>query len=90
MQSANGGVVTRDEDIALFATRAVRPEFIRPRDVKFAVYGATAIVTGVDSLKGTYRGHPSEMALRFTDVLIQREGRWQLVAHQSTPVPAPR
>ena len=64
LQTADGGVVTRDEDIALFAARAVRPEFIRPRDLRVAVYGATAIVTGVDSLKGTYRGHPGEMALQ--------------------------
>jgi hypothetical protein len=27
------------------------------------------------------------MALRFLNVFVRREGRWQWVVHQSTPVP---
>ena len=29
-----------------------------------------------------------EMALRFTNVFVRRDGRWQLVLHHSTPVQA--
>ena len=65
----------------------IRPEFIRPADLRVAFYGDVAVVTGTDHLKGTYRGRSGEMTLRFTDVLVRRDGRWQLVLQQSTRVP---
>jgi ketosteroid isomerase-like protein len=50
-----------------------------------SAYGDTAIVTGVENLKGVAGGVPGEMALRFTNVFVRRDGRWQLVLHHSTP-----
>jgi ketosteroid isomerase-like protein len=55
-------------------------------DMQVSTYGSTAVVTGVENLKGTYKGRSGEMALRFTNVLVWRDGRWQLVSHQSTRV----
>jgi TonB family protein len=81
-----GSVIDRNADIALFASRAIRPEAIKDEDLKVSVYGETAVMTGLERLKGTYNGHTGEVALRFTNVLIQRDGRWQLVAHQATEV----
>lgn len=46
-----------------------------------------ASVTGIENLAGTYKGNYGEMALRFLNVFVRREGRWQWVVHQSTPVP---
>lgn len=83
-----GDVVERDADIALFATRTIKPEYIRDDDMRVARYGETALVTGVENLKGTYNGVPGEMALRFMNVYVRRDGRWQMVAHQSTQVRA--
>jgi hypothetical protein len=37
---------------------------------------------------GTYKGRAGEMALRFTNTLVRRDARWQLVAHRSTRVQA--
>lgn len=84
--NAGGRVVSREEDIALFAERAIKPDYIRDDDLAISRYGETALVTGVESLKGTYKGVPGEMALRFVNVLVRRDGRWQLVMHQSTEV----
>ncbi|MDP3738287.1 MAG: nuclear transport factor 2 family protein [Hyphomonadaceae bacterium] len=56
--------------------------------MKVSIYGETAIVTGVENVKGTYRGAYSEMAIRFMNVLVRRDGRWQLVLGQGTPVQA--
>ncbi len=89
IQTASGDVVTRQADIDLFATRAIKPEFIRAEELTVRVYGDTAVVTGLDHLRGTYRGQPGDMYLRFTDVLVRRGGRWQLVAHQSTTFKKP-
>jgi ketosteroid isomerase-like protein len=86
LNQSNGGVVHRDTDIALFKARAIKPDFIRDNEMKVSLYGEAAVVTGVESLQGTYKGSPGKMSLRFTNVLVWRDRRWQLVAHQSTQV----
>ncbi|MEG3093356.1 hypothetical protein [Sphingomonas sp. PB1R3] len=53
-------------------------------DRRAMTYGDTAVVTDVDHLGGIAFGHYGEMYLRFTDVLVQRDGRWQLVIQQAT------
>jgi Ketosteroid isomerase homolog len=84
--------VERNDDIALFDRagkndlEVVKPEYIHDVDLKVTPYGDTAVVTGVENLKGTYKGRPGEMSLRFTNVLVWRDNRWQLVSHQSTRV----
>lgn len=94
LQVMNGSVVSRAQDIALFDrvgrgdADVIRPQYIHDDDVTVSLYGDTAVVTGVENLKGTARGVYGEMALRFTNVLVWREGRWQLVLHHSTPVQA--
>jgi ketosteroid isomerase-like protein len=90
IQGANGTLIDRDADIALFATRQVEPTLIDPEDMHVALYGDTAIVTGVDHLKGRYKSTQGEGRLRFLDVLIHRDGRWQLVATQGTWVTPPQ
>lgn len=89
---ADGTVVQRKDDIELFNRvgkgdlEIIKPEYIRDVDMTVKTYGDTAVVTGVENLKGTHKGRPGEMALRFTNVLVWRDGRWQLVSHQSTRV----
>ncbi|CAN5333207.1 hypothetical protein BH10PSE15_BH10PSE15_12660 [soil metagenome] len=58
---------------------------VQSRDADIATYRETAIVSGVDHLDGTAFGHYGEMFLRFTDVLVKRDGRWQLVVQQTAP-----
>lgn len=94
LQQADGSIMQRNDDIELFNragksdSEVVKPEYIRHVDMRVTRYGETAVVTGVEQLKGTYKGRAGEMALRFTNTLVRRDGRWQLVAHQSTPVQA--
>ncbi|GGE96667.1 nuclear transport factor 2 family protein [Sphingomonas prati] len=49
-----------------------------------SAHGNTAVVTGVDHRGGTAFGGYGEMYLRFTDVLVKTDGRWQLVVQQTT------
>ena len=85
VQAMNGSVVSRADDIAAFADGIIKPETIEDLDMDVSLYGDTAIVTGVENLKGTAGGVPGEMALRFTNVFVRRDGRWQIVLHHSTP-----
>jgi ketosteroid isomerase-like protein len=84
IQSMDGKVISRADDIAMFATGKIKPKFIDHGPLNITVYGDTAVVTGVDHLGGTAFGHYGEMYLRFTDVLVHRDGRWQLVVQQAS------
>jgi hypothetical protein len=48
-------------------------------------------VTGIENVGGTYpagllKGQRAELSLRFTNVFVHRDGRWQLVLHQGTQI----
>ena len=84
IQGMDGKVLPRDADIAMFASGRIKPKFINHGPLDVALYGDTAVVTGVDHLGGTAFGRYGEMYLRFTDVLVKRDGRWQLIVQQAT------
>jgi hypothetical protein len=50
------------------------------------VYGNTAVVWFTLHLVGTRQGQRAEVTLRYTDVFVVRNGRWQCVSSQSTKV----
>lgn len=50
--------------------------------MRVRVYGNVAIVVGRSKMK--YKGFDGQ--LRFTDTFIRRDGRWQCVASQDTPI----
>ena len=54
---------------------------------KVQVYGDTAVVTYSSNDKGTYKGKDISGKTRWTDVLVNRNGRWQLVASHGTMLP---
>ena len=48
------------------------------------VYGETAVVWFTLRVVGIRQGQEAEIVLRYTDVWVVRDGRWQCVASQST------
>ena len=84
--SMDGNVVSREDDIANFATRILEPQMIVDEDMDVRVYGQVAIVTGVERLRGTYRGNFGAFTLRFTNVYVRTGGEWRLAHHHSTPI----
>ena len=55
-------------------------------DLKVHIYGQTAVVTGLNSIKATLEGKDTSGDYRFTDVFVKRDGRWQCVATQGAKV----
>jgi ketosteroid isomerase-like protein len=53
-------------------------------DVRVRLFGDTAVVTGRTMAVGSYKGARGAATLRFTDVFVKRDGRWQAVASQGT------
>jgi hypothetical protein len=63
---------------------------IRTHDVVAHSYGTAGVVTGVAELQVLNAHQPRSLSLRYTAIYVQREGRWQLVAYQSTTLsPSP-
>jgi len=55
--------------------------------MKVRVFGNTAVVTGTDTEKSSYKGKDTSGKYVWTDVFVQRNGRWQAAASQSVKVP---
>jgi|SRR5579884_1615695 len=58
-----------------------------PSDVKAQDYGDTVVLTGSARISVTSGGNAMDFGVRFTDVYVNRGGRWQMVAWQSTRLP---
>ena len=57
-------------------------------ELHVTLYGETAVVTSVWKADETIEGKHVAGHYRFTDVWVKREGRWQVVASQGTPIKA--
>lgn len=55
-------------------------------EVKVRTFGDTAVATGRTRATGSYRGVSASVVLRFTDVFVRRNGRWQAVASHGSAV----
>jgi ketosteroid isomerase-like protein len=56
-------------------------------DLKVHSHGNTVVVTGAYHEKGTVKGKPYEYHDRLTDIWMNTDGRWQVIAsHYSIPV----
>jgi hypothetical protein len=87
----DGALVPKDADIALFAKREMKSQFIENDDLKISVSRPdVAIVTRRETLRGTHKTHKAnfgEGSLCLTNGFVRRDDSWQLLAHHSTWVP---
>ena len=86
-----GEVVTRAGRLANL--RAGRTAFDSlahaPQEEQIKVYGDVALYTTLLTLRGRYSGKAQQGQFRASVVWVRRDGRWQQVASQMTPVLAP-
>ena len=78
---------TKESFIQRLASGAVNYVSVAPSNMQVRSYGDTAVVTGNADLQVSNNSNRTSFSLRFTDVLVQRDGRWQVVAWQSTRLP---
>lgn len=64
-----------------------RYHHIEAQDRVVQVHGEMALITGRVSLEVILGDQPLTVIARFTEVQVYRDGRWQLLAWQSTRVP---
>ena len=82
-----GTVRTRADNIRDIASGALHLTSIKYDSLSVRVYGDVAVLTGIADNTGTMRGFPFAGRVRYTRVFVRREGRWQAVLMQQTPMP---
>lgn len=55
-------------------------------DFDVRLYGNVALLSGRTSMTGRYDGKPFAGHYRYIDVYVRREGKWQIVSVQITPL----
>jgi len=82
-----GRVLTKRQVLGeAFASTERRIEAMNVDDVRVRLLDGAAVATGRTRATGSYRGQSATVTLRFTDVLVFLDGRWQIVASQGTTV----
>jgi ketosteroid isomerase-like protein len=84
---SDGTFKTRAQAIEEFRVAPVKYDSITPQNIQVRIYGNTAIVTGDEVIKGIDAGKPFTQHIRFTDVLVHRNGRWQAVVSHESAIP---
>lgn len=82
-----GQTETKNEFLATLRSGRLRYDAIEPADVQVRIYGDTGVVTGRAHLQVQTPIRAVALDLRFLEVYVRRDGRWQLVAYQSTRLP---
>jgi hypothetical protein len=80
-----GNVITRAQALEMCQMRNPPLESLASDELSVRSFGDAAVVTG--RTRATTAGEkPETVTLRFTDVFIRRNGRWQIVASHATRV----
>jgi ketosteroid isomerase-like protein len=82
----DGRMITKDQDIQMRKSGAIKFEAIDERDLKVRVYGDTVIVNALASLKLTVDGKPISGDHRATFVWVKQKGNWKEASFQATRV----
>ena len=84
-----GAVMTRAQALELCKAPPAPIGTMTSDDFWVRAFGDAAVVTG-RTVATTTGPRPESVTLRFTDVFVRRNGRWQVVASQATRLPGER
>lgn len=84
----DGVISNKAREIENITTGMFRLTSFAFSDVTVRFYGNVAVVTGQNTIKGTWEDINKDISgpYRFTDVFVKRGGRWQCVASQSSRI----
>jgi len=82
-----GTVRSRADNMREVASGDLKLLTIKYDSLDVRVYGDVALLTGIADNTGIYRGTvPFSGKIRYTRVFVWRDGRWQAVSMQQTPM----
>jgi ketosteroid isomerase-like protein len=81
---ANGAIIDKARFLGVIKSGDLSYQMMKWDEVRVRIYGETALVTGLTSTTGKFKGQELSTRERGTDVFIKRDGRWQCVFSQLT------
>jgi len=88
ISSRTSAIMTKAQAVADARTDKTALQSLDLSDLNIRIEGNTAVVTGVNRVVGRdAQGKAMDRRVRFTDVFIKRDGRWQVWATQGTTIP---
>lgn len=85
----SGALTHKSDDLEAAKSSALALTEFKLDEIKVNLYGDTAVLTGKTSFSGTANDQPFASSYRWTDVFVQRDGHWQVVASQATNIASP-
>ena len=83
---SSGRVDTKPDFIRSYTATDQRYVAFDRDNVRVRVYGDAAVVTGTAKVHVKSDTRDAKFEIRFVDVYVRRNGRWQMVAWQSTRI----
>ena len=84
-----GAMLTKSQRLADIQSGANRFDSLEVSDRTVRVYGDTAVMTSLTTMKGQYGGQDASGQYRVTNVFARRGGGGQIVSLQMTPIATP-
>ena len=84
---SDGSVIDKAAELASYQSGDRFWEYAESDEYQVEILGDTAVLIGRWRAKGINTGERFNYAARFMAVYVRREGRWQILAAQSTPIP---
>lgn len=81
-----GTVRAKADNIRDIASGALKLTSVKYDSLVVRLYGDVAVLYGVADNVGTFRGFPFTGKIRYMRIFVRRDGRWQAVAMQQTPM----
>ena len=81
-----GLIRTRAMNMQEISSGALKLQSVNYDSLLVRVYDNVAILTGIADNTGEFRGMPFAGKIRYTRIFVRRDGRWQAIAMQHTPM----
>jgi ketosteroid isomerase-like protein len=91
LTNVRGEISNKAQEVAEVRNRIIHYEKFETSNVNVALYGDAAVATGRTAIKGTVEksGRIIDAQIRLTDTFVrQKNGKWQMVAGQTTLIPS--
>jgi ketosteroid isomerase-like protein len=80
----DGGVIDKPRFLGVVKSGALTHDQMDSDEFRIRIYGDTATATALTRTKGKFMGQDFASQERATDVLVKKDGRWQIVLSQLT------
>lgn len=81
-----GQLRTKADNLRDIASGDLKLTSVKYDSLTVRIYGDVAVLRGIADNTGAFRGFPFSGKIRYLRIFVRRDGRWQAVAMQQTPM----